>query len=324
MSPLVLPPDVARVMRAAFGGATAEEVSMMHGGRSGARLFAVRVDGNRYVVRTPDPGRDQHHMRAEREIACMTLAGERGIGPELRHADHATGITISVLIEGMIRGPAPGRAERLAATLRKLHEGPRLPGGGSVAAILDHFDGVLRARGAGGVPVALGSALREAAEASSRFAICAPCHRDLNPGNVLETAERAYLVDWETAGEGDPFVDLAQLGVFSFPAPERRAELLAAYLGRAPTARERAHAALARVTALGFFAVSFIANAVVNGAKAPDDTSKARPMSELFIELAEGRASATDVAAGFQHATLQEAASDAYRDAMREAAATSP
>jgi Ser/Thr protein kinase RdoA (MazF antagonist) len=39
-------------------------------------------------------------------------------------------------------------------------------------------------------------------------------HNDLNPGNVLWDGTHAWLVDWEVAGLGHPFYDLAVMAMF--------------------------------------------------------------------------------------------------------------
>ena len=108
-----LPSEATRFIRATFGAAAIEEISALPGGRSGARVFSVRVAGRSYVLRVPSPDRDSHEQRSEREITGMKLAAERGIGPELCHAERTTGITLSAKIEGMLTGAerarAPGR-----------------------------------------------------------------------------------------------------------------------------------------------------------------------------------------------------------------------
>ena len=40
------------------------------------------------------------------------------------------------------------------------------------------------------------------------------CHNDVNPGNVLWDGTRAWLVDWEVAGLGHPYFDLASFTTF--------------------------------------------------------------------------------------------------------------
>jgi aminoglycoside phosphotransferase (APT) family kinase protein len=320
-----LSPEALRFIRAKFGGAAIEDLCVLTGGRSGAQVFSVRIAGRSYALRVPSADRDDHLQRSEREITSMQLAAARGIAPELCHADRSTGITLSVKVEGILSGReralAPGRIERVVSTVRGLHDGPRLAQGPGVIELMDYFDGALRARGAGGIPAALAATVREAAQASQRFGQRAPCHGDLNPANVLETAERAYLIDWEMAGEGDPFLDIGQLGVFSFFAPGARAALLSTYLGRAPTRSEDAHATLARVTALGSYAASFTMAACCGGAAAPEHATHPRPISEVVLELARGTASTWDVALSLQRVTQEEAASDAYRAALREAQA---
>lgn len=319
MSGAVLPPDVVRVLRVAFGGAAFDDVGVMRGGRSGASVFSVRVGAQAFVVRAPDPARPLHVARAEREIACMALASARGIGPELRYADRETGITVSVRIDalgGRERMVAPGRLPRIAATLRALHDGPPLPSEGGIFDVLKTFDDTLRAAGHDGIPTELFRMVRAAAEAAARFGRRTPCHNDVNPGNLLETTERTYLVDWETAGWGDPFVDLAQAGIWGV-SPEGREELLTAYLGHAPTARDRAHATVARVVALGAYAMSFTTIAVLGGEGRPDD-ARAAPLAEILPRLGQGTASHRDVAASLQRAATTEAQSDAYAAALRE------
>jgi aminoglycoside phosphotransferase (APT) family kinase protein len=323
VDPAALPAEVTRAVREAFGEAPIDHASLLRVGRSGATVAAVRVAGRSFVVRVPDPERVAHQERLARELACMAMAAERGIGPELRWAERATGITISVMIEEALVGPAralaPGRLERLAATLRALHAGPPIDGGGNVFDILRHFDELLCARRSRGIPAALDRVLREAAEGALRFGLRAPCHNDLNPANILETPSRVYLIDWETAGECDPFVDLAQIGVFGLLDDDRRAELLEAYLQRRPTPGERAHAKLARVVALGFYAVSFTTLATLTGDGAPEDVPAPRGMRDLLADLARGRARSSEIAASLMQSALREAESDAYAAALREA-----
>jgi aminoglycoside phosphotransferase (APT) family kinase protein len=101
------------------------------------------------------------------------------------------------------------------------------------------------------------------------------------------TPERVYLVDWDTAQQGDPFLDLAQLGVFAFPAPAQRDALLEAYLGRPATAQERGRAIVARALVLGIYAAAFfLVHARLT--RAPS-RAKGVPLPELFAQFAVAR-----------------------------------
>ncbi len=78
--------------------------------------------------------------------------------------------------------------------------------------------------------------IREALAKSSRG--LAPCHNDPAPENLVDTGERAYILDWEFGGNNDPFWDL---GDFSVEAGFMRKQddiLLTAYLGHAPRQHE--------------------------------------------------------------------------------------
>ena len=39
------------------------------------------------------------------------------------------------------------------------------------------------------------------------------CHNDLLAANFIDDGERVWIVDWEYAGMGDPFFDLANFAV---------------------------------------------------------------------------------------------------------------
>lgn len=145
----------------------------------------------------------------------------------------------------------------------------------------------------------------------------APRENDLNPGSILETPDRAYLIDWEVAGWGDPFVDLAQLGVFGLARDGAREELLACYLGREPDVLERAHATLARVIALGAYAVSFTAMALISGETLPVESTPFRPFADVVADLARGKVTSAEVATTLSHLMHEEASSDAYHAALR-------
>jgi aminoglycoside phosphotransferase (APT) family kinase protein len=184
------------------------------------------------------------------------------VAPRLCHVDAASGITISERPNAApFRRSAwsqSERIERVAAALRHLHQGPPFPPGPPILTLLAGVEQGLRARAGQGLPPDLTSAIGEACEATRRWAEAAPCHCDLNPGNILEAPDRAYLVDWENACACDPFLDLGQLGVFAFPGAEDRDALLAAYVERTPSEEERARAVVGRVMALAYYAAAFM------------------------------------------------------------------
>src|SRR5271165_5222522 len=298
-----VPAEVLRVLHEAFGDTAVDDISTLQAGRSGSTVLELTAGGHAYVLRRHDPSRPMHRSRAEREIACLRIASERGVAPPLRYVDATSCITIVSKIDGAPFGRsatlAPGRLARLVDTLQKLHEGPPFPHGIPIAGVAQHFHDGLRAQGAKGLPESILRAVTEVSTVTERFAHAAPCHYDLNPGNIFETAHRTYFIDWDTACAGDPFFDLAQLGVFALPTPEARAELLREYLRREPSDQEQAHALLARVLALAFYASAFLHVSASGGG--PAELSPAPlPIVDLLANLGRGRA-APDVVASSLH-----------------------
>jgi thiamine kinase-like enzyme len=67
-----------------------------------------------------------------------------------------------------------------------------------------------------------------------------PCHNDLLTSNLIDDGTRIRIVDWEYAGMGDVFFDLANFAVNNgLPAPDT-AEFLHAYYGTVTAEQERA------------------------------------------------------------------------------------
>ena len=60
-----------------------------------------------------------------------------------------------------------------------------------------------------------------------------PCHNDLLNANFLDDGERLRIVDWEYAGMGDRFFDLANFSINHELDSAQSAALLAAYFGEA-------------------------------------------------------------------------------------------
>ena len=67
------------------------------------------------------------------------------------------------------------------------------------------------------------------------------CHNDLNISNVLYTGKRLEIIDWEFAGYNDPAFDFGRLVDAYEPESDETRQIIAAYLGREPSARENAH-----------------------------------------------------------------------------------
>ncbi len=122
--------------------------------------------------------------------------------------------------------------ERVAAALRAFHDGPEIPGVFDSFRVVETYRQTALERG-GSVPEAFDRAHEIAARIEQRRAADAPvpCHNDLLNANFLDDGERLCIVDWEYAGMGDRFFDLANFSINHELDATQSEALLAAYFG---------------------------------------------------------------------------------------------
>jgi len=71
--------------------------------------------------------------------------------------------------------------------------------------------------------------------------LCA-CHCDsYNPNFLIDKQGKMYLIDWEYAGMADPGCDIGTFIACSDYTPEEAEQVIARYLGHAPTGAELRH-----------------------------------------------------------------------------------
>ena len=112
-------------------------------------------------------------------------------------------------------GCASRRCSRASrAALRAFHDGPAIPGAFDSFRVVETYRQTALERG-GRVPDAFEWAHEIAGRIEARRAADAPvpCHNDLLNANFLDDGERLRIVDWEYAGMGDRFFDLANFSI---------------------------------------------------------------------------------------------------------------
>jgi thiamine kinase-like enzyme len=175
----------------------------------------------------------------ENEYTATVIAGGLGIGPKVLAYLRPEKILITDFVDG-VGVPAEqlrttAMIGQVAATLRRLHEGPPVPGSFSAFAIVETYRDNARWLGVE-LPDAFewswerAGEMRAALEASPREPCL--CHNDLLNANFLLQQGRLLIVDWEYAGMGDPFFDLANFSTNHDLSEDDDRVLLRAYLGR--------------------------------------------------------------------------------------------
>lgn len=202
------------------------------------RNFRVEVDGDVFIVRIA--GRDTERLGIDRrrECQCAIAAGQTGVGPEVVACLPDAGILVTRFIPGrhislgeMARPEVLGRVVR---SLHLVHAGPSFTGHFSPFRILEEY---LRAARASGAPLpedigwmdALAAAIEVATNRGS--ATMRPCHNDLWGPNLIDDGDRVRILDWEYAGMGDVYFDLANFAIHHAFTDAEDEALLKEYFG---------------------------------------------------------------------------------------------
>ena len=217
-------------------------------------LVSGAPGGARFVVRLA--GNDTYLLGISREVehaATVTAAGV-GVGPEVVAFLRPEGYLVTRFIEG---GPIseadmrrPERLRQVGATLRRIHDGPAIPGLFVPFRIVEAYRALASSRG---VPIppeydlALAIARRIELACLTAPLELRPCHNDLLNANFIDDGSRIRIVDWEYAGMGDPYFDLGNFSINHELDRDQDAMLLAAYLGE-PDGAWRRPALAARLT----------------------------------------------------------------------------
>lgn len=217
-------------------------------GLSGAGVYAVTASRGAYVLRVQRRASDDDDGFAH-QLRILRRAADAGVAPAIVHADEVARAVVSVRVPGMPLAAAladPAQRERVLASvverLRTLHA---LDSSGVV-----ERDPVAHARSswqAGrarlGFPAwatSLAPTLEAIESTLARDQRRVLSHNDVNPVNVLWDGARAWLVDWEVAGLGHPYFDLASLALFLRLEEGVALELLAHHDGAPLDERSRA------------------------------------------------------------------------------------
>jgi thiamine kinase-like enzyme len=200
----------------------------------------VEVDGETYVLRVA--GRDTDLLGIDRtvELEATRAAAGLGIGPEVVAFVEPEGWLVTRFVAGDVPGVEamrePAMLSRVAVALRAFHDAPAIPGTFDSFRVVERYLSTALERG-GEIPVDYEWAHGIAREIEARRGGAAPvpCHNDLLNANFLDDGERLVIVDWEYAGLGDRFFDLANFSINHELDEEETNALLRAYFGELRT-----------------------------------------------------------------------------------------
>lgn len=211
------------------------EVEVLGGGITN-RNFKISIGREAFVLRIggKDTGLLGIDRRAEHEASLV--AAELGVGPEVVGFVEPEGYLVTRFVTGAPVPPdelrRPERLGNFAETLRRVHDGPPITARFDSFRVVESYRATALAHGVA-VPEAFDGA--QALAGKIERARGAPplrtCHNDLLNANLIQTDERIVIVDWEYAGMGDAFFDLANFSANHELGDDENLTLLEAYAG---------------------------------------------------------------------------------------------
>jgi len=232
---------VARVT--ALLGPRQGSVVQLEGGITN-RNFRARFGGVDHVIRVP--GKDTSLLEIDR--GAERIANERaariGIAPPVVAMLDDPQCIVTLFVEGEGLDAAdlrqPPMLTSVARSLRAIHDlGEPLPTSFDSFRVVETYAATARERGAPPPPAyeeALGHARAIEAALSGPEHDPVPCHNDLLAANFIRGPEKLWIVDWEYAGMGDRYFDLANFAVNNELGEGGELALLEAYFAESPSA----------------------------------------------------------------------------------------
>jgi len=195
-------------------GASDLTVTPLEGGITN-RNYRVDAKGKSYVLRISDTRSSILGIKREYEYRTQTIAGELGIAPDVVAFIEPEGYLVTKFIEGRPI-PAeelrqPQNLARVASILNEIHAMPSIPGVFSPFMVVRNYAKIAREHHVS-FPEKFDWLISQMNDAEAAMMntsrVQRPCHNDLLNGNFL-FANKLYILDWEYAGMGDVFFDLA-------------------------------------------------------------------------------------------------------------------
>jgi thiamine kinase-like enzyme len=202
--------------------------------------FKVDVGGEIFVLRIG--GKDTDLLGIDRSVehAASLAAARVGIAPDVAGFVEPEGYLVTRFVEGrpvpLEEMRRPEQIERVAGLLRRFHDGPEVPGRFDSFRVVEAYRATAEEHGVR-VPAGYHIAKERADEIERARGPqpLKPCHNDLLNANFIDDGATIRIVDWEYAGMGDVFFDLANFSINHEFEEEENSALLEAYFGAART-----------------------------------------------------------------------------------------
>jgi thiamine kinase-like enzyme len=201
--------------------------------------YLVTADGARFVVRVPGARTELLAVDRANERHNAEAAATTGVSPSVVEYLEDLSVMIVAYIDGETmsaeRLREPQMPARIAASLRRLHAGPRFLRDFDMFRLTEFYLGIVDEHGIA-IPRGFRDRMPAVAEVERALAVHAlpkvPCHNDLLAENYIDDGRQLWIVDFEYSGNNDPCFELGDTAQECAYDEELRRALCEAYFGR--------------------------------------------------------------------------------------------
>jgi len=227
------------------------KISPLGGGITNSN-YRVDTGGESFALRIAGADTELLGITREYEYAANLAAGKLGIAPEVLYVIQPEGYLVTRFISARPFPPKeitqPDNIRRVMEIVRKIHSMSEIPGTFSVFRTIEGYAEIARRYNVE-FPEKFDWLMERAHEAESALMTDPepphPCHNDLLNANFL-ISDQIYILDWEYAGMGDRFFDLANFSDHHELSDDQDCWLLECYFGEV-TEKRLAHLKIMKV-----------------------------------------------------------------------------
>jgi thiamine kinase-like enzyme len=227
-----------------FLGGERFELEPLPGGLTNRNYRVTSASGGEFVARFAGAKSDMLAIDRDAEAHNARVAAEIGVGPDVVDYAPDRGVLVVKWIEGRTLADADladtAMLERVAATCRTLHAGPRFANDFDMFAVQRQYLRIVNEHGFRLPADYLDferqiRLLDELLHATSPGTVA--CHNDLLAANIMASGERIWVIDYEYSGNNDPCFELGNIWSEANLPEDHLDHLVTSYYGGRSSAR---------------------------------------------------------------------------------------
>jgi thiamine kinase-like enzyme len=182
------------------------------------RNYKLETQNGAFMLRIAGERTELLGIDRANEFSISHIAHAVGVGTEPKaFLENHAAILSRFIPDALTLDPetATARLERIVPRLRAFHDAPSSPAKFSPFETVRNYQTLALEHGVrfpNDLPNILEQMTRIETALQPHAREC-PCHNDLLPANFLDDGKKIWIIDWEYAGNGNPFFDLGNLAV---------------------------------------------------------------------------------------------------------------